>query len=106
MCNTLGLYFQMEVGDPKSSLSLIELALDRLKALEQKKMEFEYFELRLSKLGDAPQNKQVSIKLDGEGHTFIDSETSSRWDDAFLNAFDRIQDQLTVSPGSVVRWRK
>lgn len=96
MCTKFGLYFQMEVGDPKSSLSLIELALDRLKGLEQKKMDIEYFEVRLARLGTLPQNKQVSIKLDGQGHTFIDSEVSSRWDDAFLNAFDKIQGRLIV----------
>jgi hypothetical protein len=91
MNTKIGLYFQVEIGDPIASLSLINLALQRLEQLGKRNVPVEYFELRLN--GTGP-NKHAYVKMDGGGKTCTDSGTSSRWDDAFLNAFDKVRDQL------------
>ncbi|GAA4312448.1 hypothetical protein [Compostibacter hankyongensis] len=94
MQEKIGLYFQLEIEDPRASLSLVKLALDRLSQLKKGDMQVEYFELRLHRIAGRQKDKQAYIKLDGEGHTYIDLDTSSRWDDAFMNAFDRIRDRF------------
>lgn len=93
MKGKIGLYFQLETVDRGTSLSMVRLALDRLEQLERNHVDVEYFELRLSQNG---KHKHAQIKLDGQGHTFIHSGTAFRWDEAFTDTFDLIQDQFKV----------
>lgn len=106
MKNKMGIYFQLEMNDPKDTFSLMKLAVNRLEQLQDEGIKIEYLELRLHKSPFHQTKKQAYIKLDGNGSTFIDSGTSSRWDDAFITTFDRIHDQLrnhkTKSPESIV----
>lgn len=94
MNTKIGLYFQLEMDDPKDTFSLMKLALNRLEQLENEGVEIEHLELRLHESPFPHTKMQAYIKLDGSGRTFIDSEISSRWDDAFTTTFDRIQDQF------------
>lgn len=95
MSTKIGLYFQLEMNDPRDTFPLMKLALKRLEKLENEGVNVEYLELRLTESHQGPTNKQASIKLDGDGRTFIDSEVSTHWDDAFTVTFDRIQNQFS-----------
>lgn len=101
MNSKIGLYFQVEAADRTASLSLINLALQRLEQLEKKKVQVEYFELRLNKEGREGSDKHAYVKVDGAGKTCIDSGTSSRWDDAFMSAFDKVRDQLQQETAAI-----
>lgn len=103
MNTKIGLYFQLEMNDPKDTFALMKLAVNRLEQLENEGVDVEHLELRLSESSSLQIKKQVYIKLDGSGRTFIDSETSSRWDDAFITAFDRIEDQFRSLNPRVMR---
>lgn len=92
--NKIGLYFQLESQDHGESLSMARMALNRLAQLEDEGVALHYFEMRYKDLVDSQRPKQIYIKLDGDERTFIEYEASSRWDEAFIKAFDRIHDQL------------
>lgn len=95
----IGLYFQLEVDNPKTSLSLVKQAIHQLEQLEKRNLEVEYFELRMRELNEIHRGKQAYIKLDGEGNTFIDSGKSITWDGAFMNAFEKVEGKF-VAAGS------
>lgn len=94
MKNKMGLYFQLETGNPKDSLSVVKQALKRLDQLDGEGMDVQYFELRIKKPEELKGSNELFMKLDGEGRTFIENETSKSWNEAFLRAFDKIHHEL------------
>lgn len=99
MKRKMGMYFQLEADDNKESLSIVKQALNRLGQLEDEGVEVQYFELRVKKSKELQGANLVSMKLDGNGSTFIENESAYRWDEAFVNAFDKIHDQLRIRSG-------
>ncbi len=107
MKKKIGLYFQLEAKDNKESLSIVKQALNRLNQLEDEGVDVQYFELRVNKFNGLSDTNVVSMKLDGNGRTFIESESGYRWDDAFINAFDRIHDHTRTGfgrPASAIQY--
>lgn len=94
MKNKIGLYFQLETDNPQDSYSAVKQTLNRLEQLEEEGLNVQYFELRLKKLKGLQKAEGVFMKLDGEGGTFIENESSPRWALAFDNAFERIHHNL------------
>lgn len=94
MSTKIGLYFQLEMQDSKDTFTLIKMALNRLEKLKDEGVAVEYLELRLTDSQYGKFKKQAFVKLDGNGRTVIDSETSTRWQDAFSIPFDRIGEQF------------
>lgn len=94
MKKKIGMYFQLEADNNKDSLSVVKQVLSRLGQLEDEGVDVQYFELRVKKMQG--QQNLVSMKLDGNGDTFIESETAYHRNEALNNGFDKIYDQLGI----------
>jgi hypothetical protein len=96
MKKKIGMYFQLETDDKKESLSMVKQALNRLDQLEDEGVDVQYFELRVKKPNKLQNPNFVSMKLDGNGSTFIENESAFHWEEAFMNGFDKIHNQLKI----------
>jgi hypothetical protein len=70
--------------------------MEKLKSLQSACSGLKYIEVNLfSPEGESDDNKTALFKIISDEKNLAEYSRSKRWEDAFLNAFDKIKDQIT-----------
>ncbi|HVX01502.1 MAG TPA: hypothetical protein VHA52_13855, partial [Candidatus Babeliaceae bacterium] len=76
MKDSIGLYFQIEIGDSDQALFLIKESLKEIEELEQVGIPVAYLQLRAKELPSRLANKEIWLKIDSARGTYMASHVS------------------------------
>jgi hypothetical protein len=103
MKNSIGLYFQLEIKEGKQALSLVRQSLKKIEQLEDAGISVEYLELRAKEFPHYGSDKEIWLKIDSNKGTYIASETSDNWDDAFKNPLRTVEERMLYEEADYTR---
>lgn len=94
MKNSIGLYFQLEIKESKQALSLVRQSLKKIEQLEGAGISVKYLELRAKEFPYRSFRKEVCLKIDSDKGTYIASDISFHWDEAFLHTLKEVEERM------------
>lgn len=94
MKNSIGLYFQLEIQEDNRAISLVRQSLRKIEQLEKAGISVKYLELRAKELPVLSSDKEVWLKIDSDKGTYIASETSDNWEEAFKNPLKMVEERM------------
>lgn len=89
-----GLYFHVEIKDNDQIFSLVKQSLEHIEQLESAGIQVMYLQLRAKELADPRADKEVWIKIDSDKGTYIASDTSLEWNQAFNNTLKAVEEKM------------
>lgn len=93
MNNAVTYKLDFHIDDPIASFSLMKLVMDNLGKLQEFCSGLKYVEVKLLHSATA-ENKMAHLKLVGDSNNILETSSSKRWDDAFMNAFDKVRSRF------------
>lgn len=94
MTSLSGLYFHVEIKDNDQIFSLVKQSLEHIEQLESAGIQVMYLQLRAKELPDPRADKEVWIKIDSDKGTYIASDTSLEWNQAFTNTLKAVEEKM------------
>lgn len=94
MKNLINLYFHLEIKDNDQAFSLVKQSLAQIEQLEEAGILVEYLQLRATELPDCRADKEIWLKMDSIKGTYIVSDASVEWDQAFINAMKSVKKRM------------
>src|SRR4051812_7100415 len=98
MSNNLVLKFDLQTETSDCAYSLLEVIMIKLKSLQHLCKDLKYIEINLLKPEEAePEHKTALFRVVSQHSTITEYSRSRRWEDAVLNAFDRIENRFVTA---------
>lgn len=95
MNTNLTLKFDFQTDSTDCAYSLMSMIMEKLKSLQSACTDLKYIEVNLfSPEGSDDENKTALFKVISNGNNIAEYSRSKRWEDAFLNAFDRVKEHI------------
>ncbi|PZR24730.1 MAG: hypothetical protein DI538_27985 [Azospira oryzae] len=91
MDNNIHVKLECSISDPRALNSLMELMLEKLKMIQAITGPMQRMELNL--FDDAGTDKIALFRLISEHGNMTEYSRSKRWDDALLNAIEKIRER-------------
>lgn len=104
MKNSIGLYFQLEIKEGNQALSLVRQSLKKIERLEDAGISVKYLELRAKEFPHHSPDKEIWLKIDSDKGTYIASETSDNWEEAFKNSFKMVEERMLYEEADYTRY--
>lgn len=98
-----GLYFQVEIKDNDQIFSLIKQSLKHIEQLESVGIQINYLQLRANELTDPRADKEIWIKIDSDKGTYIGSDASLEWSQAFTNTMKAVKEKMLYEEADYTR---
>lgn len=100
MNNNLTLKFDFKTGSTDCAYSLMNIIMDKLKTLKEACAELKYVEVKMFNPDDAGEDKKTAqFTIISDNQSIAETSRAKRWEDAFLNAFDKVYNQITKIVG-------
>lgn len=97
MNSNLTLKFDFQTDSTDCAYSLMNIIMEKLKSLQSACAGLQYIEVNLfSPEGDNGDNKTALFKIISNNNNISESSRSRRWEDAFLNAFDKVKEAIST----------
>jgi hypothetical protein len=96
MNNNLTLKFDFKTETTDCAYSLLSLVMEKLKILQEKCEGLRYIEVNLFKPEESDEDSKTALfKLVSDDQlTITEYGKSKRWEDALLNAFDKVKEKF------------
>ncbi len=95
MNSNLTFKFDFQTDSTDCAYSLMSMIMEKLKGLQSACAGLKYIEVNLfSPEGDNGDNKTALFKVISNESNIAEYSRSKRWEDAFLNAFDKVKDHI------------
>ena len=95
MNSNLTLKFDFQTDSTDCAYSLMNIIMEKLKSLQSACAGLQYIEVNLfSPEGDNGDNKTALFKIISNNNNISEYSRSRRWEDAFLNAFDKVKEAI------------
>ena len=95
MNNNLTFKFDFQTENPDCAYSLLSVVMEKLKTLQDKCRGLKSIEVNLSKpLHHDEEHKTAYFRLVSDDATITEYSRSKRWEDALLNAFDKVKERF------------
>jgi hypothetical protein len=98
-----GLYFHLEIKDNDQVLSLVRQSLEHIEQLETAGIHIKYMQLRANELPSLCSNKEIWIKIDSDKGTYIASNASVEWTQAFTNTLKAVEEKVLYKEADYVK---
>ncbi len=96
MNTNLTFKFDFQTDSTDCAYSLMNIIMEKLKSLQSACAGLTYIEVNLfSPEGATGDNKTALFKIISNDNSIAEYSRSKRWEDAFLNAFDKVTDHIT-----------
>lgn len=96
MNSNLTFKFDFQTDSTDCAYSLMNMIMEKLKSLQSACTGLKYIEVNLFSPEDDPgENKTALFKIISDDKNIAEYSRSKRWEDAFLNAFDKIKEQIS-----------
>ncbi|GAO42419.1 hypothetical protein [Flavihumibacter petaseus] len=97
MENTIHVKLECSIQDPRAISSLMELMLEKLKVIQSISGSVQRMELKL--FDESGSEKIALFRLISDQINMVEYARSKRWDDAVLNAIEKIRERcIQVNP--------
>lgn len=98
MNNNLTIKFDLQTENSDCAYSLMSVIMERLKAFQHLCKGMKYIEINLLQPeGSNEEHKTALFRFVGDHSTITEYSRSKRWEDALLNAFDKVEGRFTAS---------
>jgi hypothetical protein len=95
MNNNLVIKFDLQTETTDCAYSLLEVIMNKLKSFQHLCKDLKYIEINLLKPEEAGQDHKTALfRVVSQDSTITEYSRSRRWEDAVLNAFDRIENRF------------
>jgi hypothetical protein len=95
MNNSVTLKFDFQTEDTDSAYSLLGVIMEKLNKIRNKIGELKYVEVNLMKPDDPHEDHKTALcRLISNDSTITEYSRAKRWEDALLNAFDKVQERF------------
>jgi hypothetical protein len=95
MNSNLTFKFDLQTDSTDCAYSLMNIIMQKLNSLQTACAGLKYIEVNLfSPEGDNGDNKTALFKVISNDNNISEYSRSKRWEDAFLNAFDKVKDHI------------
>ncbi|HSB94603.1 MAG TPA: hypothetical protein VLC28_15880 [Flavitalea sp.] len=92
MNNNLVIKFDLQTETSDCAYSLMEVIMNKLKGFQNLCKDLKYIEINLLKPEESDmEHKTALFRIVSNDSTITEYSRSKRWEDALLNAFDRIE---------------
>jgi hypothetical protein len=92
MNNNLVIKFNLQTETSDCAYSLLEVIMNKLKSFQNTCKDLRYIEINLIKPEESDQEHKTALfRVVSKDSTITEYSRSKRWEDALLNAFDRIE---------------
>lgn len=96
MNTNLTLKFDFQTDSTDCAYSLMSMIMEKLKSLQSLCAGLNYIEVNLfTPEGSNDEDKTALFKVIGSNSNIAEYSRSKRWEDAFLNAFDKVKEHIT-----------
>lgn len=97
MNTNLTFKFDFQTDSTDSAYSLMSMIVEKLKTLQSVSTDLQYIEVNLfTPEGSNDENKTALFKVISNDNNIAEYSRSKRWEDAFLNAFDKVRDRIVT----------
>lgn len=95
MNTNLTFKFDFQTDSTESAYSLMNMIMEKLKSLQSVSTDLKYIEVNLFTPDESnDENKTALLKVISNDESIAEYSRSKRWEDAFLNAFDKVKDHI------------
>lgn len=95
MNTNLTFKFDFQTDSTDCAYSLMSMIMEKLKSLQSACAGLRYIEVNLFTPDESPgENKTALFKVISNDTTIAEYSRSKRWEDAFLNAFDKVKEHI------------
>ena len=95
MNTNLTFKFDFQTDSTDCAYSLMNMILEKLKSLQSACSGLKYIEVNLfTPEGTTDDSKTALFKVISNDNNIAEYSRSKRWEDAFLNAFDKVRDHI------------
>jgi hypothetical protein len=94
MKSLTGLYFNLEIKDNNEALSMVRQSLRQIERLQGAGVHVKYLQLRANELSDSQKNKEIWLKIDSDQGTYIASDVSLGWEQAFHKTLKAVEKKI------------
>ena len=92
MNTNLTFKFDFQTDNTDCAYSLMNMIMEKLKTLQSACSSLKYIEVNLfTPEGTEDENKTALFKVVSDDNNIAEYSRSKRWEDAFLNAFDKVK---------------
>lgn len=96
MNTNLTFKFDFQTDSTDCAYSLMNMIMEKLKSLQSACVGLKYIEVNLfTPEGSTGDNKTALFKVISNDNNIAEYSRSKRWEDAFLNAFDKVKEHIT-----------
>lgn len=89
--------FDFQTEDEHCAYSLLAVVMEKLKTIQSKCTGLKYVEVNLFKPeGNEDDHKTALFRLVSGDDTITEYSRSKQWEDALLNAFDKVRDRFAA----------
>ena len=97
MNNNLTFKFDFQTDSADCAYSLLSVLMDKLKSIQSKCENLQYIEVNLFKPEDQEEDHKTALfRLVSNDSTITEYSRSKRWEDALLNAFDKVNNRFAA----------
>ena len=98
MNNSLVIKFDLQTENSDCAYSLMEVIMNKLKSFQNSCKDLKYIEINLIKPEESDkEHKTALFRVVSKDTTITEYSRSKRWEDALLNAFDRIEKRFVMA---------
>lgn len=98
MNNNLVIKLDLQTENNDCAYSLMEVIISKLKSFQNSCKDLKYIEINLIKPDESDKDHKTALfRVVSNDATITEYSRSKRWEDALLNAFDRIENRFVTS---------
>lgn len=98
MNNNLVIKFDLQTETTDCAYSLLGVIMDKLKAFQHLCKDLKYIEINLLKPEETDgDHKTALFRVVSQDSTITEYSRSRRWEDALLNAFERVENRFVTA---------
>jgi len=98
MNNNLVIKLDLQTENSDCAYSLMEVIINKLKSFQNLCKDLKYIEINLIKPDESDKDHKTALfRVVSNDATITEYSRSKRWEDALLNAFDRIENRFVTS---------
>lgn len=96
MNTNLTFKFDFQTDSTDCAYSLMNMIMEKLNSLQSACAGLKYIEVNLFTPEDSDSNDKTALfKVISNDNSIAEYSRSKRWEDAFLNAFDKVKEHIT-----------
>ena len=97
MNNNLTFKFDFQTENQDCAYSLLAVVMDSIKSIQSKCAGLKYVEVNLFKPDDQEEDQKTALfRLVSDDSTITEYSRSKHWEDALLNAFDKVKERFAA----------